>query len=80
MARELTKILDRRVGLPEPNEVEAAKLVAYTGINCVNLEVKDKSPIADIAINVERVLNHCQDNHGSISSGQISIVKCLKYP
>nr|GMC98336.1 putative serine/threonine-protein kinase-like protein CCR3 [Ipomoea batatas] len=74
MAGELTKILDPRVGLPEPNEAEAVELVAYTAMHCVNLEGKDRPSMTDIVVNLERALNHCEDSHGSISSGQISIV------
>nr|GMD02101.1 putative serine/threonine-protein kinase-like protein CCR3 [Ipomoea batatas] len=74
MAGELTKILDPRVGLPDPNEAEAVELVAYTAMHCVNLEGKDRPSMTDIVVNLERALNHCEDSHGSISSGQISIV------
>ncbi|PIN03373.1 Serine/threonine protein kinase [Handroanthus impetiginosus] len=74
MAGELDKILDRRVGPPEPNESEAVELVAYTAMHCVHLEGKDRPTITDIVANLERALALCDDSHGSISSGPISIL------
>lgn len=74
MAGELTKILDPRVGPPELNEAEAVELVAYTAMHCVNLEGKDRPTMTDIVANLERALALCDDSHGSISSGPISIV------
>ncbi|XP_071734405.1 putative serine/threonine-protein kinase-like protein CCR3 [Rutidosis leptorrhynchoides] len=70
---ELGKILDKRVGPPEANEAEAVELMAYTAIHCVNLEGKERPTMNDIVANLERALSLCDDSHGSISSGQISI-------
>ncbi|KAK6145502.1 hypothetical protein DH2020_022322 [Rehmannia glutinosa] len=74
MAGELSKILDPRVGPPELNESEAVELVAYTAMHCVHLEGKDRPTMTDIVANLERALALCEDSHGSISSGPISIV------
>ncbi|KAI8008729.1 putative serine/threonine-protein kinase-like protein CCR3 [Camellia lanceoleosa] len=74
MAGEIGKILDQRVGPLEPNEAEAVELVAYTAMHCVNLEGKDRPTMTDIVANLERALTLCDDSHGSISSGPISIV------
>ncbi|KAJ8531260.1 hypothetical protein K7X08_026694 [Anisodus acutangulus] len=74
MAGELTKILDNRVGPPEPSEVEAVELVAYTAMHCVHLEGRDRPTISDIVSNLERALAAVDDSHGSISSGPISFV------
>ncbi|KAL2549684.1 putative serine/threonine-protein kinase-like protein CCR3 [Forsythia ovata] len=74
MAGELAKILDPRVGPPEINESEAVELVAYTAMHCVHLEGKDRPTMTDIVANLERALALCDDSHGSISSGPISIV------
>lgn len=75
MAGELTKILDKRVGTPEPSEeVEAVELVAYTAMHCVHLEGRDRPTISDIVSNLERALAAFDDSHGSISSGPISFV------
>ncbi|GAB4831947.1 hypothetical protein Ancab_005963 [Ancistrocladus abbreviatus] len=74
MAGELQSILDPRVGLPAINESEAVELVAYTALNCVNLEGKDRPSMTDIVANLERALTLCEDHsHGSISSVSISI-------
>ncbi|RVX03094.1 putative serine/threonine-protein kinase-like protein CCR3 [Vitis vinifera] len=61
-------------GLPLTNEAEAVELVAYTAMHCVNLEGKERPTMADIVANLERALALCEDSHGSISSGTISIV------
>lgn len=74
MAGELMKILDPRVGQPELNEAEAVELVAYTAMHCVNLEGKERPTMTDIVANLERALALCDDSHGSISSGPISII------
>ncbi|EXB88391.1 Putative serine/threonine-protein kinase-like protein [Morus notabilis] len=74
MAGELAKVLDQRVGPPELNEGEAVELVAYTAMHCVNLEGKERPTMTDIVANLERALSLCDDSHGSISSGVISIV------
>ena len=71
---ELAKILDKRVGPPEVNEAEAVELMAYTAIHCVNLEGRERPTMSDIVANLERAVALCDDSHGSISSGQISIV------
>ncbi|KAB5538693.1 hypothetical protein DKX38_016226 [Salix brachista] len=74
MVNELGKILDARVGPPEPNEAEAVELVGYTAMHSVNLEGKDRPTMTDIVANLERALSLCDVSHGSISSGTISIV------
>ncbi|KAK3022794.1 hypothetical protein RJ639_046896 [Escallonia herrerae] len=74
MAGELSKILDTRVGPPELNEAEAVELVAYTAMHCVNLEGRERPTITDIVANLERALALCDDSHGSISSGPISLI------
>nr|TKR74600.1 putative serine/threonine-protein kinase-like protein CCR3 [Populus alba] len=74
MVNELGKILDPRVGPPEPNEAEAVELVGYTAMHCVNLEGKDRPTMTDIVANLERALSLCDGSHGSISSGTISII------
>ncbi|KAJ6720579.1 SERINE/THREONINE-PROTEIN KINASE-LIKE PROTEIN CCR4 [Salix viminalis] len=74
MVNELGKILDPRVGPPEPNEAEAVELVGYTAMHSVNLEGKDRPTMTDIVANLERALSLCDVSHGSISSGTISIV------
>lgn len=74
MAGELVKVLDQRVGPPELNEAEAVELVAYTAMHCVNLEGKERPTMTDIVANLERALTLCDDSHGSISSGILSIV------
>ncbi|KAJ0465936.1 putative protein kinase RLK-Pelle-CR4L family [Helianthus annuus] len=71
---ELATILDKRVGPPDANEVEAVELMAYTAMHCVNLEGKERPTMTDIVANLERAVSHCDDSHGSISSGQISII------
>ncbi|XP_024987915.1 putative serine/threonine-protein kinase-like protein CCR3 [Cynara cardunculus var. scolymus] len=71
---DLAKILDKRVGPPEVNEAEAVELMAYTAIHCVNLEGRERPTMSDIVANLERAVTLCDDSHGSISSGQISIV------
>ncbi|CAI9091717.1 OLC1v1026813C1 [Oldenlandia corymbosa var. corymbosa] len=73
MTGELTRILDPRVGPPELNEAEAVELVAYTAMHCVNLEGKDRPTMTDVVANLERALALCDDSHGSISSGPISV-------
>ncbi|PWA68663.1 CRINKLY4 related 3 [Artemisia annua] len=71
---DLAKILDKRVGPPEVNESEAVELMAYTAIHCVNLEGRERPTMTDIVANLERAVSICDDSHGSISSGQISII------
>ncbi|KAF9674604.1 hypothetical protein SADUNF_Sadunf10G0144300 [Salix dunnii] len=74
MVNELGKILDARVGPPEPNEAEAVELVGYTAMHSVNLEGKDRPTMTDIVANLERALSLCDGSHGSISSCTVSIV------
>ncbi|KAK1421336.1 hypothetical protein QVD17_23587 [Tagetes erecta] len=71
---ELTKILDDRVSPPELNEAEAVELMAYTAVHCVNLEGRERPTMTDIVANLDRALSLCDDSHGSISSGQISVI------
>ncbi|KVI09951.1 hypothetical protein Ccrd_011650 [Cynara cardunculus var. scolymus] len=73
-ANWVARILDKRVGPPEVNEAEAVELMAYTAIHCVNLEGRERPTMSDIVANLERAVTLCDDSHGSISSGQISIV------
>lgn len=74
MAGELVKILDPRVGPPEPNEAEAVELVAYTAMHCVNLEGKDRPTMADIVANLEQALVICDGGSDSNSSVTITVV------
>ncbi|XAR71927.1 Non-specific serine/threonine protein kinase [Bertholletia excelsa] len=74
IAGEIGKVLDDRVGQPDAGEAEAVELVANTAVQCVNLEGKDRPSMADIVANLESALALCEESHGSISSGQISIV------
>lgn len=74
IAGEVSRVLDPRVGAAESNESEAVELVAYTAMHCVHLEGKDRPSMTDIVANLERALALCDDSHGSISSGAISIV------
>ncbi|KAM7271724.1 hypothetical protein ACFE04_030938 [Oxalis oulophora] len=75
MAGELAKILDSRVGpTPELSEGEAIELVAYTAINCVHLEGKERPNISDIVANLERALALCEHSHGSISSSGLNSI------
>ncbi|KAI4306832.1 hypothetical protein L6164_030077 [Bauhinia variegata] len=71
---EMVKVLDPRVGPPSSNEAEAVELVAFIAVRCVNLEGKDRPTMADIVSNLERALDSIDASHGSISSGNISIV------
>ncbi|PSS32536.1 Serine/threonine-protein kinase-like protein CCR3 precursor [Actinidia chinensis var. chinensis] len=73
MAGEMGRILDPRVGPPLVNEAEAVELMAYTALHCVNLEGKDRPTMSDVVASLERALALCDDSHGSISSGPISI-------
>lgn len=73
-AGELDKVLDMRVGLPEPKEAEAVELVAYTAVHCVNMEGKERPSMMDIVANLESALALCDESHGSISSATFSIV------
>ncbi|XP_057979683.1 putative serine/threonine-protein kinase-like protein CCR3 [Malania oleifera] len=74
IAGELGKVLDKRVGVPELNEGEAVELVAYTAMHCVYMEGRERPSMTDIVANLERALALCDDSHGSISSGTITIV------
>ncbi|CAL0320324.1 unnamed protein product [Lupinus luteus] len=67
-AGDLVKILDPRVGPPEPYETEAVELMAYTAMHCVNLEGKDRPTMADIVSNLERALVLIDSSHDSNSS------------
>ncbi|CAN4095779.1 unnamed protein product [Withania somnifera] len=62
MARELTKISDPRVGLPELREAERVELA------------KHRPTMTDIISNLERALASCDDSHDSISSSPASII------
>ena len=62
IAGELPKVLDPRVGSQlEKNETEAVKLVAYTAMQCVNLEGRERPTMFDIVANLERALVLCDD-------------------
>ncbi|KAD7480253.1 hypothetical protein E3N88_03389 [Mikania micrantha] len=71
---ELAEILDKRVGPPNVNEVEAVELMAYTAMHCVNLVGRERPTMTDIVANLERAVLLYDDSHGSISSGQISVI------
>ncbi|KAE8673680.1 putative serine/threonine-protein kinase-like protein CCR3 [Hibiscus syriacus] len=56
-AGDLWAVVDTRIGVPEVHEVEAVEVMAYTAINCVNLEGKERPNMTDIVSNLEKVLN-----------------------
>ncbi|TYJ20609.1 hypothetical protein E1A91_A08G006700v1 [Gossypium mustelinum] len=70
---DLRSVLDTRVGVPEIHEVEAVELMAYTALNCVNLEGKERPNMTDIVANLEKALTLCENSHGSLSSTTISL-------
>ncbi|KAB1201437.1 putative serine/threonine-protein kinase-like protein CCR3 [Morella rubra] len=73
LAGQLQRVLDKRVGPPEMNEVEAVQLVAHTAICCVNLEGKERPSMSDIVLNLERALARSEDNPGTLSPATLSI-------
>lgn len=70
---QLQRVLDKRVGPPEMNEVEAVQLVAHTAMCCVNLEGKERPSMSDIVLNLERALARSEDNPGTLSPATLSI-------
>ncbi|KAE8729429.1 Heavy metal transport/detoxification superfamily protein [Hibiscus syriacus] len=72
-AGDLRTVVDRRVGVPEIHEAEAVELMAYTAMQCVNLEGKERPNMIDIVANLEKSLSLCQDSPASLSSRTISI-------
>ncbi|XP_057955146.1 putative serine/threonine-protein kinase-like protein CCR3 [Malania oleifera] len=76
LAGELHSVLDGRVGPPETGgaEEEGVELVAYTAVQCVSLEGKERPSVTDIATNLERALALCEeDGHSSVSNAAFSI-------
>ncbi|KAL5748092.1 hypothetical protein ACOSQ2_025389 [Xanthoceras sorbifolium] len=67
-ARQLYKVLDKRVRLPEINEAEALDLLATTALHCVNLEGKERPNLSDIVANLEKALALCEDSRVSFST------------
>ncbi|KAL3518058.1 hypothetical protein ACH5RR_020647 [Cinchona calisaya] len=61
LAGEVEKILDKRAGLPEMNEIEAVELVAYTAFKCTNLQGKDRPTMSDVVAQLEKSLALCED-------------------
>ncbi|KAK6933621.1 Protein kinase domain [Dillenia turbinata] len=57
---ELPRVLDMRIGSPEPSEVQAIELVAYTALHCVNLEGKERPTMTEVVANLERALALCE--------------------
>ncbi|KAL4332670.1 hypothetical protein GQ457_07G035270 [Hibiscus cannabinus] len=70
---DLRTVVDPRVGVPEIHEAEAVELMAYTAMQCVNLEGKERPNMIDIVANLEKSLTLCQDSPASLSSRTISI-------
>ncbi|KAK8645508.1 hypothetical protein V6N13_119334 [Hibiscus sabdariffa] len=70
---DLRTVVDPRVGVPEIHEAEAVELMAYTAMQCVNLDGKERSNMIDIVANLEKSLTLCQDSPASLSSRTISI-------
>lgn len=65
-AGELQSLLDKRVGPPGGNEVGAVKMMAYTAMDCVNLEGKQRPGMNDIVANLERAfLSLCEEEASS---------------
>ncbi|XP_027184191.1 putative serine/threonine-protein kinase-like protein CCR3 [Coffea eugenioides] len=62
VAGELEKILDKRVGLPEMNEIEAVEVVACTALHCISLQGKDRPTVSDVVAKLERALALCDDS------------------
>ncbi|GLJ26044.1 hypothetical protein SUGI_0499620 [Cryptomeria japonica] len=59
LSDELHHILDSRVRPPLSHEIEAVEMVAYTAVNCVHLEGKDRPSMTDIVANLERAVAIC---------------------
>lgn len=53
-AGELQSVLDKRVGPPKGNEVGAVEVMAYTAVDCVKLEGKERPSMTDIVGRLER--------------------------
>ncbi|KAL9226711.1 hypothetical protein vseg_002492 [Gypsophila vaccaria] len=65
LAGEMMKILDQRVKLNTSNELEAVELVAYTALQCVTLEGKDRPTMRDIVGHLECAIDLYDDIHDS---------------
>ncbi|KAK4855567.1 hypothetical protein QYF36_008564 [Acer negundo] len=61
-ARQLHKVLDKRVRLPKINEAEAVDLLATTALHCVNLEGRERPNLSDIVSNLEKASALCEDS------------------
>ncbi|OMO84335.1 hypothetical protein CCACVL1_10867 [Corchorus capsularis] len=73
MEGDLGAVVDRRVGVPEIHEAEAVELMAYTALQCVNLEGKERPNMTDIVASLEKALSLCEHSPASLSSRTISI-------
>ncbi|KAE8734860.1 hypothetical protein F3Y22_tig00000715pilonHSYRG00407 [Hibiscus syriacus] len=56
-AGDLRAVIDRMVRVPEIHEAEAVELMAYTAMQCVNLEGKERPNMIDIVANLEKPLS-----------------------
>ncbi|XP_022964737.1 putative serine/threonine-protein kinase-like protein CCR3 [Cucurbita moschata] len=56
---EVWNVVDKRVRAAEMKEVEAVEMVAYTAVQCVNLEGEERPSITDIVGNLEKALALC---------------------
>ncbi|KAG7019131.1 putative serine/threonine-protein kinase-like protein CCR3, partial [Cucurbita argyrosperma subsp. argyrosperma] len=56
---EVWNVVDKRVRAAEMKEVEAVETVAYTAVQCVNLEGEERPSITDIVGNLEKALALC---------------------
>ena len=66
VAGELEKILDKRVGLQEMNEIEAVEVVACTALHCISLQGKDRPTVSDVVAKLERALALCDDSSAMV--------------
>ncbi|KAH7542245.1 hypothetical protein FEM48_Zijuj02G0052900 [Ziziphus jujuba var. spinosa] len=60
-AGELQSVLDKRVGPPGGKEVEAVELMAYTAMDCLKLEGKERPGMSDIVANLEKAFSLCEE-------------------
>ncbi|KAK9002609.1 hypothetical protein V6N11_025279 [Hibiscus sabdariffa] len=72
-AGDLQAVVDMRIGMPEIHEAEAVELMAYTAINCVNLEGKERPNMTDIVGNLEKARTLCENSLASLSSTTMSL-------
>ncbi|KAK9069780.1 hypothetical protein SSX86_010176 [Deinandra increscens subsp. villosa] len=72
---EWTKILDKRVRVPEGNDAEAVELMAYTAVHCVNLEGSERPTMTDIISSLSSAMSLIRDDgHDSVSDNEISVI------